>query len=286
MQILPANILVSIPFGYLKDEACKVFVRINNDDWSGTRLIEWYGERLMGIEIKISHINEDMIQSLRNMRIRIIEEDDFLSAAGEKLPVLKELRPIFLLSPNRHLLKKVNFLCGLGFPVHIDASAEYEEACALDETAEFYLYNKLLTVSIEPFHSLIQTQIRGDGFTLWDTEYEKANYNFFVDEFERISLSPRWAASEIYFGRIENSWDKIVESRAMQSLISLKQNIFKKRNDCVFCAHFTICHGYLRAIVPDWPCQKWQSAFDILATGTENARKLLSRFDQEKKDLK
>jgi hypothetical protein len=85
------------------------------------------------------------------------------------------------------------------------------------------------------------------------------------------------------YGRVDDSWEKITSSGLYNHIKSFKKDLFRKKSECIYCSHMDICGGFLKAVEPDWPCEAWISAFDILRREAENAREILKKHSGENK---
>jgi len=272
----PHNAIVNIPAGALPDGECLVSVRLDAESKDIPNLKKIYDKRLLNFEIINGSYNDfSMPESLEGMRVRIHIAGSDLSGIGAHVNSLKSIQPLFVVSPDRDAVRKMNFLTAFNFPVRIDTSIPPETEDSLEKALDFYLHNPLLTVPVEPFHTLLQTLSRSQGFNLWDIEMEKVNVNFFISKSGKITLSSRWDDKGLYYGGADDSWDEIINSEAFRTLSFFKKMLFQKQSPCIFCPHFNPCEGFLKAVDPDWPCDAWKKVFSTLRDEVKKAINLL-----------
>jgi len=271
----PRNAIVNIPAGALPDGQNFVSVRLDAGSRDIPNSKKIYGERLLNFEITNGSYNDPfLLESLEGMRVRIHIGND-LSGIGAHVNNLGEMQPVFVISPDRDAVRKINFLTAFNFPVRIDTSVPPETENSLEKALDFYLHNPLLTVPVEPFHTLLQTLGKSRGFNLWDIEMERVNVNFFINNSGKITLSSRWNDKGLYYGGIDESWDEIANSETFRILSSFKEMLFQKKSLCIFCSHFHPCEGFFRAVDSEWPCDAWKKVFSILVKEGRKAINLL-----------
>lgn len=275
----PPSALVNIPDHIFLPGHCGVSVRINNNS-NIKKIKDYYKNRLHHFESDHNLCgNTKALQALQKAKIRIRMFDDDLSLIGDNIDLLRKTKPVFILKLNKNTIKHINFITTLNFPVHIDACSEPPETDILTKVLEYYLHSPLLTVNIEPFHTLLQTEGKGAGFNLWDTEFENWKTDLYVSQDKKISLSRRWADHHLTYGTLKDTWDNITNSKLYIVHAEYKQSLFKQKSPCVFCPYLTPCGAHLKAIDPNWPCDGWKAAFKSLKNEVKKAKELLKNYD-------
>jgi radical SAM protein with 4Fe4S-binding SPASM domain len=289
MQVFPKQTLVNTPFETMLEGKCSVSVRISTPDHVPATL-DFYGRRLYNVEIEDGSIRDiDLIRAIGPNRIRLILGDiNVLEVDGRLIETLQEIRakPAFEILPDGNLFKNINFLTGLGMLVHIDMSKPVQDEKALLRVTDFYLHNPTLSTPIEPIHSLLVLMNRGRGNRLWSTEQERVRTNFYVSNQGEVSLSRRWMERSLKYGSLDDSVDEFMKSGLYSKLASLKAELFRNKSPCIFCRHFDVCNGFLRALDPEWPCDIWQEVFGILKSAVKEGRNLLRIIDKQRDRLK
>jgi hypothetical protein len=272
--------IFNIPAGidFQMDRSVSVRVGVGDDI---LKLREFYGSRLFSFDVDHrSLLDEEFVLKLMGTRVRIHTGYSMLSELGEVVGGLVRMKPVCVVRPDVNLVRTLNFLTSLSIRVHIDSSASVEEQDSLAGALDFYLHNPLLTVPIQPFHSLLCTITRGHGFSLWEIESEKVGTNFYVSDQGEISLSQRWSAKGLNYGTLDDSWDRIISSGLFKRLSSFKRELFSTRSPCIYCAYLDLCAGFFRAIDDEWPCESWQDIFYILRHDFRRAKELLREIDR------
>lgn len=281
VTLFPKNAIVNTPAEQRLEGDCSVSVRIStNDDPSS--LQEFYGKRLFNFEIEAKSVADlDLINSLKGCRVRVNDASVGIFKSDDTIRPLRDAQPVFVVRLDDDILRNINFLTSLNAPVHIDISSLAASEKALMQVLDFYLHNPLLSIPIEPLHSMLRTINRKRGITLWATEHENINNNFFVSDSGEITLSKRWNDNKLNYGTIEDSFDDIESSKLYQRLVSFKAELFRNSSPCIFCDHFGPCVGFLKAIEPEQPCESWKNVFKTLADESEKAKDLLQKFQQQ-----
>ena len=280
MSNFPKGTKVNIPAGKRIGGECFVSVRINPEDDART-LARLYGTRLLNFEINSETLfNAEFMHTLAGTRVRVLTTDMDLSEYSKILDGLDRLDPVFVAEPDADLLRRINFLTSLNFRIHIDATKPALPADCLERALDFYLHNPLLTIPIEPFHTLLYTINQGRGYSLWDIEAENVKSNFYVSRDWKISLSKRWNSKGLNYGGLDDSWDKLENSDLFKRLSSFRLELFQSKSPCIFCAHLNLCGGFLRAIDKSWPCEPWQQVFSILRKESQRSKRLQQKIEQ------
>jgi len=279
MIAFPANTLVTLPARINVQGDSQVAISVAHED-DFIRAKEKYASRINHLIIEAKSVkDENLMRAISRNRVKVVLNDLNVLESNFEIESLRMVKPIFVVPTNGNMLRSINFLSGLNFPVHIEASELVHEKDALLQAADFYLHNPLLTVPIEPFHSILGSLIWGRTGILWDTEYERPGRNFFISDKSEISLSRRWNSSGLNFGRLEDPWDAIIESELYKKLLRLKEYIFEERPACVLCAHLRLCAGFFKAIDPNWPCDAWKMVYDMFLATAQKAKSLLKKMD-------
>ncbi|MCK5506466.1 MAG: hypothetical protein KAJ10_14990 [Thermodesulfovibrionia bacterium] len=278
----PRQVLVNTPSEIILEGNNPVALRINgNSDFFHMKKI--YGKRLFNIEIDADVSNNTaLLQSLKGYRVRIHLANSDLSNIGDVINTLKQLHPVFVVNPDNNLTRNINFLTSCNFPVHLNTHIPTAGQDLLENALDFYLHNHLLSVPIEPFHTLLRTESMGKGFNLWDIEGEKVSTNFFISENGKIALSSRWSKCDLNYGVLDDSWEDISGSKLYNNLSSFQKILFKNQNNCIYCPYLKPCGGFLRAIDPDWPCEDWKKVFAVLHDEVKKTKELLKKRDESK----
>jgi hypothetical protein len=278
MTILPPHVKANVPATPLLPGTCPVAVRVSPAD-DVERLRKHYGERVTHWEIgEASLLDHDFMEGLAGQRARIaIGTCDALQSSAA-LRSLAVLDPVFRLSPTPHLVRALNVLTSVRLRAHIDASVRPEPTEVIEKAVDFYLHNPLLNIPIEPFHAILFSMTRRRVWTLWDLEGEDARTNIYIGDGGEISLGKRWVDKALTYGTIDDSWDQLRASTLYSSLVAFRTDVFRRRSQCIFCAHFELCAGFLRAAEDDWPCEPWQRAFTMLGEAIQKAAQLQHRF--------
>jgi hypothetical protein len=280
MLSFPNYVTVSIPATCFLEGDCLVSVRINPED-DVRHLKASYGRRLLNFEVDSAALKDlSFIHTLAGMRVRVLMVDRGLFESGEIMEALSQIHTVFTLRPDSKLLRYVNFLTSLNFQVHIDTTLPNEVNESIESTADFYLHNPLLTIPIEPFHTLLCTLNRSKCYNLWDIESENVRSNFFVTEAGDVSLSKRWHMNDLNYCKITNSWDELIRSELFRKLSSFKSELFRRKDYCIFCGHFDLCGGFLKAIDSDRICESWQRVFFTLRSEVKRAKNLLQKYHE------
>jgi len=274
------GMIFNIPAGIDFQMDCSVSVRVDVGD-DILKLREFYGSRLFSFDVDHrSLLNEEFVLKLMGTRVRIHTGDSMLSELGEIIDGLVSMKPVCVVRPDANLVRTLNFLTSLSIRVHIDSSASVGEQDSLAGALDFYLHNPLLTVPIQPFHTLLCTITCGHGFSFWEIESEKVGTNFYVSDQGEISLSQRWSAEGLNYGTLDDSWDRVTSSDLFKRLSSFKRELFRIRSPCIYCAYLDLCGGFFRAIDAEWPCESWQDIFYILRRDFRRAKELLREIDR------
>jgi len=280
---IPNHFKINAPAGILLDGENVVSIRINSENSDIESHKTHYKGRLFNIEIEDDiFIETDIIKKLHGIRVKI-RSSDKVFGIGKNLEIYRKTIPVFTAIPDSRLLKIINYLTALGFQVHIDMTTPPSDFKILEKTLEFYLYNPLLKTPIEPFHSLLKTLNRGGGYNLWDTEYERNGANIYIDDKSRVSLSSRWLNKGYSYGKLEDSWDTLSGSELYNKLSNFKEELFRKKSDCIFCDHLDICGGFLKAVDNTWPCESWIEIFNVLRNEAARAKNLLRENEKGRK---
>lgn len=280
MIAFPKNTRVNIPAEILLDEDCSVVVRVNHGH-NVNRLRERYGHRLINFETRAELLqNQDFLQKLVGAKVKVfIRNQDLFDAhmVREKFPASDV---IFCVTPNPNLVKQLNYLTSLGFRVHVDAAAQTVAEDQLKKALDFYLHNPLLSVPIEPFHTLLLTICRRLSYkhNLWHIVMENAETDFYVDDSGAVTLSKRWSARGRSYGYISQPWDEIVNSELHRELLSFQSEMFRSQKPCIFCSHFGLCGGFLRALDEQWPCDVWQQVFQTMHDEAHRAKQIQNKI--------
>jgi hypothetical protein len=270
----PRSAVVSIPASNALSGNCSVSVRIDTQG-DIPRTKEFYGRRLSSFEIEAKSVNEiGLLQALKGERVRIMVADADIFERHEIIDALQALQPVFMLNVDGSLIRHINLLTSLNFRVHISASTPVQAEDTLLQAVDFYLHNPLLTIPIEPFHSLLHTVSRGKGYSLWDTESENVKTNYYVTDNGKVSLSRRWTENDLYYGALEDPWDGLINLKLYQRLAKFQVELFISKSPCIFCEHFDLCRGFLRAVVPEWLCGTWKEVFKMLRDEARKAMEL------------
>ncbi len=281
MPDIPAKLKANIPSGVLLDAPNNVAVRINSERRDIDVIKENYSGRLFNVEIEDDiFLDSDVIKALRGVRLRI-ESSSRVFEIGRNIDLYREAIPVFGADADEDLIKKINYLTGLGFQVHINTNIPPVSEDILIQALEFYLHNPLLRTPIDPFHTILKTMSSGGGYNLWDTEYEKIDADVYITDNNDVTLSERWARRGLVYGKLDSSWTELSSSKIYQSLVSYKKDLFKEKGDCVFCSHMDICGGFLKAADREWPCGSWIKAFDFMRREISRAKDLLKEHNKD-----
>jgi radical SAM protein with 4Fe4S-binding SPASM domain len=198
----------------------------------------------------------------------------------ELVNALLDMEAVFVVRPDAKLIRNVNFLTSLNFRVHVETSALGELENSLLDAADFYVHNPILTTPVEPFHTLLHTICIGRGHNMWAIEAENVKTNFYVSHDGEVSLSKRWNADGLNYATLDDPWERIVNSELFQKLSDFRNELFRNKSPCVFCAYLDLCGGFLRAIDASWPCELWQQVFCVLRDEAKKGKELLQRIEQ------
>lgn len=276
----PGNVLVDTPAGRDPSGDCPVSVRVGPGD-DVAELRKRYGARLYNFELGAdTPLSPGLLRALKGSRVRIRWSAGTPLESDEVLQGLAGMMPVFEISPDERLLRHVNFFTSLNYVVHVDASAPIQNEEALLKTVDFYLHNPLLAVPVEPFHDLLRTASRGRGSDLWEIERENVCSNMFLVDSGEVTLSRRWYEKGLCYGSQDDSWEDIVGSELYATLSNFKVELFRRKNECVFCRHLDLCGGFFRAVDPRWPCGAWQRIFGILREEERRAKELQKQMDE------
>lgn len=262
---LPEKTLVNIPETlYLAGDGL-VSVRIENPDTSIASIRENFGHRLHSVSIgpevlpKLASFSE-----FAGLRTRMYVEDTHMAIVGEHIASLRKCAPIFMLEPSGNLVRRLNFLTGFRFVVHIDPLAKPVDEEALMNALDFYLHNPILKTPVEPFHHLLQTISNGRGMTLKDLEFERPLYHFYVSNQGQISLSERYLRAGFILGNVDDTWEDISSSSKLKHILGLSSRIFEEQYACMLCSHYRICGALFKGLDPEAACDLWRRVFDRL----------------------
>jgi len=275
MFSFPKYARVNIPSLKFLEGECFVSVRIDPED-DVRQLKAIYGRRLLNFEVDGASLRDlNFVRNLAGTRVRVLMVDRDLFESGEIVDALRQIHPVFILETGAKLRRNVNFLTSLNFQVHIYTNSANDVDDSLEFTADFYLHNPLLTIPIEPFHTLLCTLNHGQGYNLWDIESENVLSNFYVTESGAVSLSKRWNSNGLNYCSINSSWGQLIRSDLFRKLSSFKSELFRQMDCCIFCANFDLCGGFLRAVDSDRPCELWQRVFLTLRSEVKRAKNIL-----------
>ena len=278
MVLIPSHFLASVPARKLLEGDYRVSLRIDRINCDVEKYKNHYSKRIFNFDIEDEiFLEDDLVRGLHGFRVRIKASDEVFRI-GRILENYRRMVPVFFADVDESLFKKVNFLTGLGFQVHLNTENPPSDAGTLEKVLEFYLHNPLLKTPVEPFHSLLKTLSSGSGYTLWETEYENIKTNIFISDDNRVSLSKRWYGRGLIYGSAGDSWEELTASELYNNLKSFKKELFRRKSDCIYCAHMDICGGFLKAVDADWPCEAWISVFDILRREVADAREILQKY--------
>lgn len=268
----PSNAIVNIPPGSPTEGQNFVSVRLDRKTIDIQNLKNMYGNRLLNFEIiNGAYDDSTLLESLEGMRVLIHIRDD-LSGIGAHVNELRLMQPVFVIDPEMDAVRKINFFTAFNFPVRINTSVPPAQDDILEDVLDFYLHNPLLSVPVEPFHTLLLTFGNSREFNLWDIEKEKVNLNYFLGNDGKITLSSRWYEQGLYFGDTDGSWDEIINSKTFRRVTTLENTLFQEESPCIFCSHYHLCRGFFKAIDPEWACGSWKKVFSILVEEMRKAR--------------
>lgn len=281
MSDIPEKIKANIPPSVLLDAVNNVAVRVNSEQCDINMIKKNYSGRLFNVEIDDDiFLDIDVIKKLRGVRLRI-KSSPRIFEIGRNIDLYKEAIPVFVADADEDLIKKLNFLTGLGFQVHINTDVPPDSEDILIQALEFYLHNPLLRTPIDPFHSILKTMSSGGGYSLWDTEYEKIGADVYITDNKEVALSERWSQRGLVYGNLDSSWAELSSSKIYRSIISYNKDLFMEKSDCVFCSHMDICGGFLKAADREWPCGPWIKAFDFMRQEISRAKDLLKEHNKD-----
>ena len=276
----PKSLRVNIPANVSWKGENTLLVRLENAAQDIIGIRKAFHNKIMGIQINgdLSH-NPEVLKKLRGARVRVMIVED-LAKIGRNIEYYREMLPIFTVNPDLELFKKINYLTAFGFQVHINMTEPPHNIELLKESLYFYLHHPLLRTPIEPFHTLLRAACSQIAATLWETEYENNKQDIYVCDNGRVTLSQRWETADQVYGNIDTGWSELISSPFYKKIESFKQDLFLQKSDCIFCAAFDLCGGYLRALRDDWPCAGWIEIFKILKDEARNARTLINQQDK------
>ena len=144
-----------------------------------------------------------------------------------------------------------------GFPVLFSDrdAALLGSSLGLDLLA-FYLFEPELAVPVEPFHSLLRAEL-GEGRTLWNIWFGRADEHFFVGQDGNVSLCSSWAGRpDRIYGRDTDSPETWERSEAHAALLSLltEQGLPER---CRSCPMRRRCQGAALAVTGEETCGQW-----------------------------
>ncbi|MBI5417200.1 hypothetical protein HZA55_04555 [Candidatus Poribacteria bacterium] len=281
----PDNAIVNIHSGVFLKGKFFVSIRIGENVNNISMLKKTYAKRIFNFDINSNLCdNAELLHAMEGFRVRIYSSSNDLSAIGKNVNIFKRLYPIFVINPDNNSMKKINFLTAFKFPVYINTSVQPETNDILDRILDYYLHNPLLTVPIDPFHSLLKMASvkKNTEFNLWDIEMEKININFYLSDSGKITLSSRWDKNGLYYCELKDSFKDIVSSELFNNLLSYKKMLFQKKSSCAFCQHFNLCGGFLKAACPNLSCENWRKIFSALNDEIKNAMSILKNYNENR----
>lgn len=152
----------------------------------------------------------------------------------------------------------------LNVPVRLAFSEDWS-AETMGDLLDYFLRSLALQVPIEPFYFLASAVSEQHESTLRDHYHEVLGRSYFVDPRHRVTLSPRWAEREMFFGTIEQSEAHFQTSSLWTELQGWEQRIFVAQEPCAFCEHYRYCAGFWRTTrQADKTCGLWRGVMDRL----------------------
>ncbi len=186
---------------------------------------------------------------------------------------LRKLQAVYIVTPQTLKDGTLAMLAAsLSIPVWLEGPDDWDQEVLL-ELVDYYLHSAALRVPIQPLHQMaVATARRGQASfaALFD---EQLGRNFYVSQ-GRATLSPRWAARDLFFGTLEQDVVAFHESPLWKQLEQREHRIFAGKLACSFCPHFPCCRG-LWAALPDCEplCSNWLPVLDRLARTQRNMLK-------------
>lgn len=274
--------LVSVPAGTRVEGDPVVAARLPSTGSDVAARLAVHGNRLCFVDLEGEALRAETLEALRGQRVRLRLAAGELGLLRERLGQLRCMHPVFIVAPDAHLVRTINFITAFDIPVHVDASLPPETEDGLDGACQLYLHGPLLRVPVEPFHTLLQTAAQRGGRTLWHTEQEDVRGNYHLTEDGKVTLSARWARRGMFYGSLDDTWPAMLASTLHRGLVELRPRLFRERSPCAFCPHLALCGGYLRALDPEWPCEPWKRAFARMGEGAHYGRTLLEELDRRR----
>jgi hypothetical protein len=263
MTIFPNEIIVSTPPGFIEEQKGKVVLRLFGVEEGAEALAARFGKRVRHIDMDARTLGAlDSLSLLADYRVRLVVEDGDFPLVHEVVRNTVNHRLVLLIRPDPSALRRVNLLGEFNIPMHLDMSAQSAETDVLAALLNHYLHSPTLNAHIAPFNALMKHAMRGKGFSLWDTEYEKPGRYLYISDRGEVTLSKRFSEAGIHFGTTSSEWEEIAASEAYNRLLRYKDELFKGGEECVYCESFGFCEGYLKAVDPSVSCEGWQAVFN------------------------
>lgn len=278
MVIFPETTLVNIKPGFITDQKCKVIIRLfdlDDETESVGDILSAYDKRIECIDTDcktIERIRNYEFFARYNVRLYVTEND--IAFIQKTIRQLRNQKIIFYLEPQKNVKRLINILCELKKPYHLKTTVGEDETI-LPDVIDYFFYNRLLSSQITPFDVLIRNEIKGRGFTLWDTEYEKVGKNFYISDTGTVSASKRLLDNDVRFGSVDNTWNEIIESAQYCALADFKNSLFKRDADCVYCSYYNMCEGFFKAADMTQSCDVWQKGFAKIKSEVKKMKSLV-----------
>ena len=173
MLKFPKGAVASCAGESLADQECVVSLRLADDFDRIDEYKKLYGKRILFFETEGKNLSAGgELEAFAGERVRIRAKKSDIAFIGEAHDRFVTMKPVFLVEPGDDLFKMVNFLSGFGFRIHISPAVPVGNPEELERILDFYFHSPLVSAPIEPFHTLLHTEVKKRRITLWDTEYE------------------------------------------------------------------------------------------------------------------
>ena len=161
----------------------------------------------------------------------------------------------------------------LGVPVALRTDARWDAETLL-AIAEYFLHSPALSTGVAPLVGLLDFAAGAEKADLWELERERLGKDFHVGKDGAISLSRRWAARGMSFGRLGDPLETLRASEAWGWLASIERRVFVGLGPCCTCRHWLFCKGFFLDPASGAPdCAPWRACFDRVADAAADQRR-------------
>jgi len=181
----------------------------------------------------------------------------------------------------RDIFRRVNFLTSQNLVPVIEAEALLAmKAETLKAVLDLYLHSPLVSVPVEPFHSLVEGLAGKGAVDLWRAYDEVPEEHVYISRDGRASLSARWAARGRVYGRAGAGIAGWQTSAFWREVVEYRRGLFSRLESCAVCEVFALCGGLARfGEAGNGACVRLRGPLAELGRGVAQIRKELGEDD-------